>query len=117
MRPTLTEAHWKKAGSLVQGWGAVHKDGERFIMGQSELQTGLSLWGKVTIIGRLRVADRRLDVQLTSRRDTLTIASPRERDNKRLIRSRMNASINVKSTEPIGTLNGADPQHSCSGFD
>jgi hypothetical protein len=23
MRPTLTEAHWKKAGSLVQGWGAV----------------------------------------------------------------------------------------------
>ena len=23
-RPTLTEAHWKKAGSLVQGWGAVH---------------------------------------------------------------------------------------------
>jgi len=24
MRPTLTEAHWKKAGSLVQGWGAVH---------------------------------------------------------------------------------------------
>ena len=24
-RPTLTEAHWKKAGSLVQGWGAVQK--------------------------------------------------------------------------------------------
>jgi len=25
MRPALTEAHWKKAGSLVQGWGAVQQ--------------------------------------------------------------------------------------------
>jgi hypothetical protein len=23
MRPILTEAHWKKAGGLAQGWGAV----------------------------------------------------------------------------------------------
>jgi len=28
MRPTLTEAHWKKAGSLVQGWGAVQENGK-----------------------------------------------------------------------------------------
>jgi len=40
MRPTLTEAHWKKAGSLVQGWGAVQA---KFLMRYRRRHPGVKI--------------------------------------------------------------------------